>query len=235
MKGLKWNACAQNSIKISKYWPRSDQAQTLNQVPIDMHIYIALMKTHFYLPCKILNCNDFPPNNIISVARFGQKNLLSCIAICYYAHCPIAHERLIQSAVWCLKQRHDLGNLKVLAHAGWHQLSHSPECLWSHNGQRQHGKTPHLIPSLPANQPGIPMWYHFLFMTLLPVVVKVHRSSTWVKVQIRIIKYYSSKSKSTAFSILLEWKYKSTQFFMYLSKKVLIDRFILQFYIDYFI
>ncbi len=67
------------------------------------------------------------------------------------------------------------------------------------------------------------------------VVVKVHRSSTWVKVQIRILKYYSSKSKSTAFSILLEWKYKSTQFFMYLSKKVLIDRFILQFYIDYFI
>ncbi len=62
-----------------------------------------------------------------------------------------------------------------------------------------------------------------------------HRSSTWVKVQIRVIKYYSSKSKSTAFSILLEWKYKSTQFFMYLSKKVLIDRFILQFYIDYFI
>ncbi len=48
-------------------------------------------------------------------------------------------------------------------------------------------------------------------------------------------KYYSSKSKSTAFSILLEWKYKSTQFFMHLSKKVLIDRFILQFYIDYFI
>ncbi len=65
------------------------------------------------------------------------------------------------------------------------------------------------------------------------VVDKVHRSSTWVKVQIRIIKYYSSKS--TAFSILLEWKYKSTQFCMYLSKKVLIDRFILQFYIDYFI
>ncbi len=67
------------------------------------------------------------------------------------------------------------------------------------------------------------------------VVGKVHRSSTWVKVQIGIIKYYSSKSKSTAFSILLEWKYKSTQFLMYLSKKVLIDRFILQFYIDYFI
>ncbi len=66
------------------------------------------------------------------------------------------------------------------------------------------------------------------------MVVKVHRSSTWVKVQIRILKYYSSKSKSTAFSILLEWKYKSTQFFMYLSKKVLIDRFILQFYVDYF-
>ncbi len=65
------------------------------------------------------------------------------------------------------------------------------------------------------------------------VVDKVHRSSTWVKVQIRIIKYYSSKSKSTAFSILLEWKYKSTGFFMYLSKKVLIDRFIFQFYIDY--
>ncbi len=68
-----------------------------------------------------------------------------------------------------------------------------------------------------------------------PVLGKVHRSSTWVKVQIRIIKYYSSKSKSTAFLILLEWKYKSTQFFIYLSKKVLIDRFILQFYIDYFI
>ncbi len=73
------------------------------------------------------------------------------------------------------------------------------------------------------------------YLHLLSVVVKVHRSSTWVKVQIRIIKYYSIKSKSTAFSILLEWKYKSTQFFMYLSKKVLIDRFILQFYIDYFI
>ncbi len=68
--------------------------------------------------------------------------------------------------------------------------------------------------------------------SMLSVVVKVHRSSTWVKVQIRILKYYSSKSKSTAFSILLEWKYKSTPFFMYLSKKVLIDRFILQFYID---
>ncbi len=67
------------------------------------------------------------------------------------------------------------------------------------------------------------------------VVGKVHRSSTWVKVQIRIIKYYSIKSKSTAFSILLEWKCKSTQFFMYLSKKVLIYRFILQFYIEYFI
>ncbi len=47
------------------------------------------------------------------------------------------------------------------------------------------------------------------------VVDKVHRSSTWVKVQIRIIKYYSSKS--TAFSILLEWKYKSTRFFMLLK------------------
>ncbi len=67
------------------------------------------------------------------------------------------------------------------------------------------------------------------------VVDEVHKSSTWVKVQIRIIKYYSSKSKSTVFSILLEWKYKSTRFFMYLSKKVLIDRFIFQFYIDYFI
>ncbi len=75
---------------------------------------------------------------------------------------------------------------------------------------------------------------HICFV-LAAVVDKVHRSSTWVKVQIRIIKYYSIKSKSTAFSILLEWKYKSTQFFMYLSKKVLIDRFILQFYIDYFI
>ncbi len=72
-----------------------------------------------------------------------------------------------------------------------------------------------------------------LYSHYIAVVDKVHRSSTWVKVQIHIIKYYSSKS--TAFSILLEWKYKSTQFFMYLSKKVLIDRFILQFYIDYFI
>ncbi len=70
---------------------------------------------------------------------------------------------------------------------------------------------------------------------IFSVVDKVHRSSTWVKVQIGIIQFYSSKSKSTAFSILLKWKYKSTQFFMYLSKKVLIDRFILQFYIDYFI
>ncbi len=74
-----------------------------------------------------------------------------------------------------------------------------------------------------------------IFMLYYAVVDKVHRSNTWVKVQIRIIQYYSSKSKSTAFSILLEWKYKSTQFFMYLSKKVLIDRLILQFYIDYFI
>ncbi len=64
----------------------------------------------------------------------------------------------------------------------------------------------------------------FAFNEGVRIVDKVHRSSTWVKVQIRIIKYYSSKS--TAFSILLEWKYKSTQFFMYLSKKVLIDRFI---------
>ncbi len=40
------------------------------------------------------------------------------------------------------------------------------------------------------------------------------------------MKYYTSKIKSTAFSIVLEWKYKSTHFFMYLSKKVLIDRFI---------
>lgn len=88
------------------------------------------------------------------------RKILSCIAICY------AHERLLQSAVWYLKQRHDLGNLKVLPHAGWHQLSHSPECLWSHYGQWQHGKTPHLIPSLPTNQPGIPLWDN-LFMTLL--------------------------------------------------------------------
>ncbi len=67
---------------------------------------------------------------------------------------------------------------------------------------------------------------HLRIHTVEPVVGKVHRSRTWVKVQIRIVKYYSSKSKSTAFSILLEWKYKSTQFFMYSSKKVLIDRFI---------
>ncbi len=78
------------------------------------------------------------------------------------------------------------------------------------------------------------IYYMHLESTVSEAVVdKVHRSSTWVKVQIRIIKFYSSKS--TAFSILLEWKYKSTTFFMYLSKKVLIDRFILQFYIDYFI
>ncbi len=67
----------------------------------------------------------------------------------------------------------------------------------------------------------------------LPVVDKEHKSSTWVKVQIRIIKYYTSKIKSTA-SILLEWKYKSTHFFMYLSKKVLIDLFS-NFVIDYLI
>ncbi len=43
------------------------------------------------------------------------------------------------------------------------------------------------------------------------------------------IKYLSKSTdtynKSTAFSILLEWKYKSTKFFMYLSKKNT-DRFI---------
>ncbi len=61
--------------------------------------------------------------------------------------------------------------------------------------------------------PTIPQKWSSEFCTcILPVVDKVHRSSTWVKVQIRIIKYYSSKSKSTAFSILLEWKYKSTRF-----------------------
>ncbi len=54
-----------------------------------------------------------------------------------------------------------------------------------------------------------------LSLAQLPVVDEVHKSSTWVKVQIRIIKYYSSKS--TAFSILLEWKYKSTQFVVYLK------------------
>ncbi len=90
--------------------------------------------------------------------------------------------------------------------------------------------------NLPESKRALFLAYHCSqYPGPLPVVDKVHRSSTWVKVQIRIIKYYSSKSKSTAFSILLEWKYKSTQFFMYLSKKVLIDRFILQFYIDYFI
>ncbi len=46
------------------------------------------------------------------------------------------------------------------------------------------------------------------------VVEEVHKSSTWVKGQIHIIKCYSSKSKSTAFSILLEWKYKSTIFYV---------------------
>ncbi len=60
------------------------------------------------------------------------------------------------------------------------------------------------------------------------MVDKVHKSSTWVKVQIHILKYYYSKS--TAFSILREWKY--TKKTMYLSKKVLIDRFILQINID---
>ncbi len=64
-------------------------------------------------------------------------------------------------------------------------------------------------------------WFHTDYEAA--VVDEVHKSSTWVKVQIHIIKYYSSKS--TDFSILLEWKYKSTQFFMYLSKKVPIDLF----------
>ncbi len=58
-----------------------------------------------------------------------------------------------------------------------------------------------------------------LSLAQLPVVDEVHKSSTWVKVQIRI-KYYSSKS--TAFSILLEWKYKSTQFVVYLSKELIL-------------
>ncbi len=66
----------------------------------------------------------------------------------------------------------------------------------------------------------------------LAVADEEHKSSTWVNVQIYILKYvtqvnestwvneqiyiyifkicYTSKSKSTAFSILLEWKYKST-------------------------
>ncbi len=96
--------------------------------------------------------------------------------------------------------------------------------LWCSGAPHQTWKGHHLFPIL-----------HLLLHLSTAVVDKVHRSSTWVKVQIRIIKYYSSKSKSSAFSILLEWKYKSTQVFMYLSKKVLIDRFILQFYIDYFI
>ncbi len=48
-----------------------------------------------------------------------------------------------------------------------------------------------------------------------------------------VYQWWTKYTDSTAFSILLEWKYKSTRFFMYLSKKVLIDRFIFQFYIDY--
>ncbi len=71
------------------------------------------------------------------------------------------------------------------------------------------------------------LWTSACLIYSLYVVIsgdEVHKSSTWVKVQMCIIKYYSSKS--TAFSILLEWKYKNTRFFMYLGKKVLIDRFI---------
>ncbi len=110
------------------------------------------------------------------------------------------------------------------------------ELIWREFGQAQ-------VDLLASRETSYcPLWFSLTHPAPLgldvragPVVGKVHRSSTWVKVQIRIIKYYSIKSKSTAFSILLEWKYKSTKFFMYLSKKVLIDRFILQFYIDYFI
>ncbi len=46
---------------------------------------------------------------------------------------------------------------------------------------------------------------------------EVHKSSTWVKVKIRIIKYYSSKIKSTAFQF---YSSESTKVLhMYLSKK----------------
>ncbi len=95
------------------------------------------------------------------------------------------------------------------------------------------GRTSKRSPIIHQPQIWLFLWKMYVVATLhgrsISVVDKVHRSSTWVKVQIRIIKYYSSKSKSTAFSILLEWKYKSTPFFMYLSKKVLIDRFICNF------
>ncbi len=62
----------------------------------------------------------------------------------------------------------------------------------------------------------------------------MHCKSLWIKASTKCIKkrYDSSKSKSTAFSILLEWKNKSTEFVMYLSKTFLLDRFILLFYID---
>ncbi len=50
-----------------------------------------------------------------------------------------------------------------------------------------------------------------------------------------IVKYYSSKSKSTAFSILLASESTKVLNFLCISKKVLIDRCILHFYIDYFI
>ncbi len=44
----------------------------------------------------------------------------------------------------------------------------------------------------------------FTMKLTLTAVDEEHKSSTWVKVQIRIIKYYSSKSTDTYYKILLQ-------------------------------
>ncbi len=44
----------------------------------------------------------------------------------------------------------------------------------------------------------------FTMKLTLAAVDEVRKSSTWVKVQIRIIKYYSSKSTDTYYKILLQ-------------------------------
>ncbi len=44
----------------------------------------------------------------------------------------------------------------------------------------------------------------FMMKLTLTAVDEVHKSTTWVKVQIRIITYYSSKSTDTYYKILLQ-------------------------------
>ncbi len=44
----------------------------------------------------------------------------------------------------------------------------------------------------------------FMMKLTLAAVDEEHKSSTWVKVQIRIITYYSSKSTDTYYKILLQ-------------------------------